>query len=97
MKGMAAGLEYDRDRFFGWVERKKVIDKKYQSLVFAFFMALLMSCIMSFVVSVFNVGLVNDIVHIWLKAWGFAFIVAFPTVTLVAPVVRKLTGLVLRS
>lgn len=74
-----------------------MIDKKYQSLVFAFFMALLMSCIMSFVVSVFNVGMVSDILHIWLKAWGFAFVVAFPTVTLVAPVVRKLTGLVLRS
>lgn len=57
-----------------------------------FFMALLMSCIMSFVISVFNVGAIDGIIIIWLKAWSFAFVVAFPTVVLVSPVVRKLVG-----
>jgi len=74
-----------------------VIDKKYQNLVFAFFMALLMSCIMSLVISIFNVGLVNYILAVWIKAWGFAFIVAFPTVTLVVPVVRKMVNLVIKD
>jgi hypothetical protein len=74
-----------------------VIDKKYQQLVFAFFMALLMSCIMSFVISTFNVGFVNNILFIWLKAWGFAFVVAFPVILLVVPVVRKMVGLVIKN
>lgn len=73
-----------------------MIDKRYQQLVFAFFMALLMSCIMSFVISVFNVGFVNNIVLIWLKAWAFAFIVAFPTITLVAPIVRRMVEWVIK-
>jgi hypothetical protein len=81
----------------GHVEMVQVIKNKYRNLVFAFFMALLMSCIMSFVISVFNVGLVDNIVFIWLKAWLFSFIVAFPTVTLVSPMVRRLTDLVLES
>jgi hypothetical protein len=68
-----------------------MIPSKYQRFVFAFFMALLMSCLMSFVITLFNVGLVDNVLTIWLKAWAFAFVVAFPAVTLVAPVVAKLT------
>ncbi|WP_369015051.1 DUF2798 domain-containing protein, partial [Escherichia coli] len=36
-------------------------------------MALFMSCIMSLVITLYNVGLVEGIVVIWLKAWLFAF------------------------
>ncbi|THB69953.1 MAG: DUF2798 domain-containing protein [Gammaproteobacteria bacterium] len=74
-----------------------MISRKYHKLVFSFFMALLMSCIMSFVISLFNVGLVTNIITVWLKALGFAFIVAFPTVFLVSPVVHKLVSLVLHE
>jgi len=74
-----------------------VIDKKYQNIVFAFFMALFMSCIMSLVISVFNVGFVSNILLIWLKAWSFAFVVAFPTVVTVAPIAKKLVGVVLKK
>ena len=49
---------------------------------------------MSLVITVFNVGLVDNLLFIWLKAWGFAFCVAFPTINVVAPIVRKLVTLV---
>ncbi len=71
-----------------------MIPAKYTHYVFSFFMALLMSCIMSFVITVFNVGLIDNLFFIWLKAWGFAFMVAFPTINVVAPIVRKLVTLV---
>ena len=72
---------------------KRLIPRKYTPYVFAFFMALLMSCFMSFVISVLNVGLDDEIISIWLKAWGYAFTVAFPTVIIISPVVRKLVKL----
>ena len=53
-------------------------------------MALLMSCIMSFFISVFNIGAVEGIWVIWIKAWILGFIVAFPTVLMVSPIVKKL-------
>ena len=74
-----------------------MIDIKYQQYVLAFFMALLMSCFMSLVVSVFNVGLVSDILYIWLKAWGFAFVVGFPTFMLVSPAVKNLVNLTIKK
>ena len=73
-----------------------MIHPKYQSVVFAFFMALLMSCLMSLVITVHNIGLVPDLFWIWLNAWAFAFVVAFPAVMLVAPVVRKLVAKLVR-
>jgi uncharacterized membrane protein YjjB (DUF3815 family) len=74
-----------------------MISRKYQRVVFSFFMALLMSGIMSFVISVFNVGLVSNIISIWLQAWSFAFVVAFPTILVVAPLVHKLVAMVLQD
>jgi len=60
-------------------------------------MALLMSCAMSFVVTTFNVGFVDNLISIWLKAWAVAFSVAFPAIYVVAPIVRKLSEVVLED
>jgi len=72
-----------------------MINKRYENIVFSFFMALIMSCIMSLVITIFNIGLVDNIIYIWFKAWLFAFSVAFPTVILIAPVVKKLVARVI--
>ena len=74
-----------------------MLSRKHHKVVFSFFMALLMSGIMSFVISVFNVGMVANIITLWLQAWSFAFIVAFPTIMIVSPVVHKLVSLVLHE
>jgi hypothetical protein len=74
-----------------------LIPQKFTPYVFAFFMAFLMSGIMSLVISIFNVGLIDGILTIWLKAWVFSFVVAFPTVIIVSPVVRKLVAIVTTS
>lgn len=74
-----------------------MISSKHYKIVFSFFMALLMSGIMSFVITVFNVGMVSNIISLWLQAWSFAFIVAFPTIIVVSPVVHKLVTLVLHE
>ena len=74
-----------------------MFNPKYRTVVFAFLMALLMSGFMSFVISLFNVGMVDNIITIWLKAWVFAFSIAFPTVILVAPLVHKLTDKIIRA
>ena len=52
---------------------------------------------MSLVISVFNVGFVENILNIWIKAWSFSFLVAFPVVLLVSPTVKKLVNLVVEK
>ncbi|MCR8923081.1 DUF2798 domain-containing protein [Dasania sp. GY-MA-18] len=72
-----------------------MISKKYTTYVFSFFMSLLMSAIMSMVVSLLNVGLVENIFAIWLRAWGISFVIAFPTIIVISPLVKRLVNLVI--
>jgi|TARA_B110000483_G_scaffold228870_1_gene292250 hypothetical protein len=74
-----------------------MIDRKYHRIVFSFFMALIMSCVMSCTISFVNVGPVSNFLSIWMSAWYFGFLIAFPSVFLVSPLVHKLTALVLKE
>ena len=71
-----------------------MINRKYKSFVFSFFMSLLMSGIMSLAITIFNLGLVDDLIIIWLRSWVFAFFIAFPVIIFVSPVVHKIVNFV---
>ncbi len=51
-----------------------------------------MSILMSGVVSYINMGIVNNFPQIWLEAFVKSYSIAFPTVLVVVPVVRKIVG-----
>ncbi|WP_308428283.1 MULTISPECIES: DUF2798 domain-containing protein [Halioglobus] len=74
-----------------------LIPKKYTPLVFSFFMSLLMSCLMSLIICLLNFGLIENILLIWLKSWGTAFLIAYPVVLLINPLVSKLVNLVIKD
>lgn len=67
-----------------------MISTKYLFLVQTLFVATAMTFIMSFAISAINLGFVNGFVYIWLKAWGVAFIIAFPTLSVIFPSLRAL-------
>lgn len=70
---------------------------RYTRYVYAFFMAILVSCLVSLVITFSNLGLVDQFLLIWMRAWAFAFMVAFPSVILTSPVVAKLVTWVVNS
>ncbi|WP_232842894.1 DUF2798 domain-containing protein [Psychrosphaera ytuae] len=51
---------------------------------------------MSLVITVFNIGWVDNIVSIWLQAWLFAFSVALPTILIISPLVHRLVAIVVK-
>ncbi len=59
-------------------------------------MPLLLSVLMTFIVSMIStwrgVGFTPDFLRLWLGAWGLSWLVAFPTLLLVLPVVRRATA-----
>lgn len=63
----------------------------------ALVMPLLLSVFMTFVVSLVStlrgIGLAADFLPIWLSAWGISWVIAFPTLLVVLPLVRRLTAL----
>lgn len=74
-----------------------MINKRYEFLLFAFLMALFMAGFMSFIVTLINVGFVDGIFGMWIEAYWKAFLVAFPTIIVVVPRVRKLVTILIKN
>ena len=66
------------------------IKQKYANLLFVFLTAVFMSFLMSFVVSISNLGFHAGLVSHWMRAWGFSFLVGFPIISFVVPAARKI-------
>ncbi len=61
-----------------------------------FVMQLLLSLLMTFVVSLIStlraLGPSPDFVRLWFGAWGLSWLVGFPTLVVVMPIVRRMTA-----
>ena len=67
---------------------------RYAAVVFPFVLSVLMSCIVSGISTVRASGIGPAFVQTWMSAWGWSWLVAFPTVMLVLPLVRKVVATV---
>ena len=73
------------------------IPAKHTQIVFAFFMSLMMAFIMSGVLTLANLGPIPGFFGKWMHGFGVAWICAFPTVLLVAPIARRLVAAVIET
>jgi len=48
-----------------------------------------MSIFMSLVVTYINIGLVDNFLEMWGKAFAFSFPISFPTALILTPIVKK--------
>lgn len=53
-------------------------------------MGVITTGIISFTVILVNIGLKPKFLQVWLKSWGLAYIVAVPTILIIAPRIKKL-------
>jgi hypothetical protein len=61
-------------------------------LVFSLVMGALMISLMTLVITFVNVGLVEDFVGRWLRAFLIAYVAGVPVIFFLAPMARKITG-----
>ena len=71
------------------------IPLRYTWLVMPAILALLMTFVVSGISTLRAVGLVPDFTAKWMGAWLISYLVAFPTLLIVMPVVRRLVGLIM--
>ncbi|MCK6541370.1 DUF2798 domain-containing protein [bacterium] len=69
-------------------------NKKHSQVLFVLFMALTLSCIMSLVMTLRTFGVEMWHVNLWLQAWGFSFLVAFPVAYIAVPRIRRLVEMI---
>jgi hypothetical protein len=72
------------------------IDKKYSTLLFVTIMVLCMTFVISLALTIIRSGFTSGFTLIWLRAWGLAIIVAWPTAMLVVPFARKVVASITR-
>lgn len=67
---------------------------RYASVVMPFFLSVLMTCIISLISTLRGVGWSAGVIHLWLGSWAISWLIGFPVLLLVLPLVRRLTSLV---
>lgn len=70
----------------------KKLPHRYQAIVMPLVLSVLMSAIVSFVSTASGSGLQPDLFTLWLKAWAFSWLVAFPSLLVDLPVVRRIVA-----
>jgi hypothetical protein len=70
------------------------LPSRYAALVMPFVLSILMSFIVSGVSTLKSLGIGAAFLSTWPFAWLLSWLVAFPTLLLVLPVVRRIVGLV---
>lgn len=68
------------------------LPKRFERLVLAFFMAGVMVFVISGSLTALNTGIDRTLPLRWLRLFGVAFPIAFPTAFVVTPYVRRLTA-----
>lgn len=74
-----------------------MLHPRFSHLAFSFFLSGIMSFIITGVATIRAVGLTAELAHLWLTAWPFSWLISFPSVTVVAPIARRLSRMVVRQ
>jgi FtsH-binding integral membrane protein len=72
------------------------IPKKYEHIAFGLLLSGLMSAVVSMIASLRAVGFDRSVLTLWIGSWPIAWSIAFPTILVVAPMVRRLLKRIVR-
>lgn len=76
------------------ISRGAKLPARYAAFVMPLFLSIVMTFVVSAISTMKSLGLNAAFLATWPTAWGLSWLVAFPTLLLVLPVVRWLVGLV---
>ena len=68
------------------------VSRKYTPVLMGLTMGLFMSFLMSLVISYVNVGLVEDFLFVWMRAWAAGIVISIPIAIVVFPMARRIVN-----
>jgi len=71
----------------------KKLPNRYTAIVLPFLLSIIMTFVVSMVSTLRSLGFEQFSINVWMSAWAISWLIAFPTLLLVLPVVRKITSL----
>jgi hypothetical protein len=70
----------------------KRLPARYGTVVMPLVLSIFMTAVVSFIATVKTAGFAENLVTLWLGAWQVSLLIAFPTLMLILPVVRRVVG-----
>ena len=70
---------------------------RYAPILFGFILSALMSFLVSGIATFRNAGFVDGFFNTWISAWLPSWLIAFPVVLVVAPIARRLVGVLVKA
>lgn len=74
----------------------KKLPNRYTSIVLPFLLSIIMTFVVSIVSTLRSLGVEEFSLYVWMSAWVISWLIAFPTLLLVLPVVRKITAILVQ-
>lgn len=75
----------------------KKLPARYASLVMPLLLSIFMTCIVSMISTFRSVGADPHFLRLWLGAWLLSWVIAFPTLLMMLPLVRRATAAIVES
>lgn len=75
---------------------RRKLPARYNAIVIPLLLSIVMSGVVSAIATLKSVGLSDSIATIWLGAWGASWVVAFPTLLVVLPAVRRVAAAIVQ-
>lgn len=69
------------------------IPARHAVIVMPFILSVFMTCLVSLISTLRSIGLADNLLQVWMGSWAMSWVVAFPALLLVLPLVKKITGL----
>ena len=70
---------------------------RFAPVLFGLMLSALMSFIVSGIATVRSAGFVDGLFELWIGTWLPSWLVAFPVVLFVAPIARRIVGLIVKT
>lgn len=77
--------------------RFRKLPARYASIIMPLVLSIFMTCVVSAIATLRSVGLVDGVQWLWLQNWALSWFVAFPTLLLVLPLVRRVVALLVAA
>ena len=68
-----------------------------QKIAFAMIMGIITTGIISFTLISINIGFEPNFAGIWLKSWSMAYVIVFPVILIIGPIVQNLVNNVFKE
>ena len=72
--------------------RRRKLPARFAPVVTPLLLSFLLTCLVSLIATIRSVGLAPAVLHLWPGSWALSWLVAFPLMLLVMPVVKRLTS-----